>query len=460
MRSAVITGKARLGDPVAHQSGHRHAGCGRQRLPQVVAGGAAIGKVGQVAPKSRLEMVRPDPGFQLPQDASALAVDDRGRAGGDGHLGVPRHFDGEGLVQGVTGQRRLGLASDKLVPDFPVGVMVVDHAIAEIGGKAFVEPEVFPLFWGHQVAEPLMGDLMGDDFTDAGLGLPRGHAGNIEQQVFAKGDRPPVFHGPEGKVGHGDQVHLGERVVDGIVVFAVGQRLAAEGPAEFGLVAHPRQADGPHPGVDAVRVDFERPHTEKKQVGGHFGGRFEGDPAAPVVQIGDRPDIGVGNGGQIFVDHHFHGKNGFSCRMVQAGKGPPGIAFLELGDGDMVRGHVRFNSAAVKAGHAVVDFAGVVDGYFKRAGQGGRRVDAQVLLGRIQRKRAIAEARTGTVRFDPATPDGQFLAIEIDGVGRLIGRGPQDHPAVKGKTFKIGLDGEPIVLRCEGNGHADLRCLA
>jgi hypothetical protein len=166
-------------------------------------------------------------------------------------------------MQGVTGQRRLGLASDKLMPDLPRGIVVIHHAVTEVGGKTFVEPEIFPILRGHQVAEPLMGDFMGDDLADAGLRFPRCHPGHVEQQVFTEGDRPPVFHGPEGKIGYGDQVHLGQRIVDGVVCFAVSQRLAAKRPGRR-RSGPPSPAGRRHaPGDRRYPCGFQRAHTEK-----------------------------------------------------------------------------------------------------------------------------------------------------------------------------------------------------
>ena len=85
---------------------------------------------------------------------------------------------------------------------------MIHGQILDPGGKPLIEPEVSPPLHGHEIAKPLVGQLMGDDYGHA---LPSGLRrlfGVHEYRRFPIGDCTPVFHSARRKVRNGDQVHL------------------------------------------------------------------------------------------------------------------------------------------------------------------------------------------------------------------------------------------------------------
>ena len=203
-----------------------------QCLPEIIACGAPVGMRFQIPLQAGLEMILSDISVNLPQDAAALAVDDRRGAGIDDDMLSAGDFDGKIFDQGIPGHGHRGLAIKKLVPDAPVRVIMIHDAITEIRGKAFIQPQIFPVRRGDQIAEPLVHDFMGDDFTDSALPGFRCNARIPQQQVLPKRDGPPVLHGAESKVRNGDQIQLGKRIGNAEIFFAECQRIAPEIQAE------------------------------------------------------------------------------------------------------------------------------------------------------------------------------------------------------------------------------------
>ena len=122
-----------------------------------------------------------------------------------------------------------------------------DGLVLHPGGKALVEPDVVPPLHGDQVAEPLVGHLVGDDQGDFFLGVDGGCFG-IDQQIgLAIGDGAEVFHGAGLEVGQGDEVELLERVGNAEVVVVVVQHVLGDIEAvgrEGDLVGRGADADG------------------------------------------------------------------------------------------------------------------------------------------------------------------------------------------------------------------------
>jgi hypothetical protein len=76
-------------------------------------------------------------------------------------------------------------------------------------GEALIEPQVVPPGCGDQVAEPLMGHLMGHHVEHGLAILDGGEPGIHHQEILAVEDGAPVLHGPAHLAGRGDQVELG-----------------------------------------------------------------------------------------------------------------------------------------------------------------------------------------------------------------------------------------------------------
>ena len=174
-------------------------------------------------------LVRADIALNHAQHAGPLIVDNGRRAGIDHHMISAGDLNGKGGNETVPHHGRRSLAVQELIPGAPVRMGVGHNPVAEIGGKALVEPQIFPVGRRYQIAEPLVGDLMGDDLTDPLNPFRRGGLWEMEQQVFPECDGAPVFHGAESKIGNGNQVHLGQRIVDAVIIFAILQRFAAKG---------------------------------------------------------------------------------------------------------------------------------------------------------------------------------------------------------------------------------------
>ena len=85
-----------------------------------------------------------------------------------------------------------------------LAVFVAVVEVGVVGGEAFVEPEMAPVFAGDVIAEPLMGQFVGDEFlagTDV-LGVLGKEGASVEDGEGG------VFHTAGGEVVHDDLVIL------------------------------------------------------------------------------------------------------------------------------------------------------------------------------------------------------------------------------------------------------------
>jgi len=85
------------------------------------------------------------------------------------------------------------LRDEELSPDVPLGEEVVDGEPSDPGGKALVEPEVGPPLHRHEVAKPLMSELVADNVGDVLLGLERRLALIVQEVDGAIRDKTPLF---------------------------------------------------------------------------------------------------------------------------------------------------------------------------------------------------------------------------------------------------------------------------
>mmetsp|Transcript_585 Transcript_585/g.1032 ORF Transcript_585/g.1032 Transcript_585/m.1032 type:complete len:328 (+) Transcript_585:960-1943(+) len=129
--------------------------------PQVEGLGVSVLVPAHVEAQALLEVLKAEHGAQHADHAGALAV-------GDGvehllHLLRVRdgHLDGVAGAEGVQTQRGGLVVHRELVPHLPVGEQLVRGPGLRPAGEPLVEPEVVPPGHGHQVAEPLVRQLVG-----------------------------------------------------------------------------------------------------------------------------------------------------------------------------------------------------------------------------------------------------------------------------------------------------------
>ncbi len=345
------------------------------------------------------------------------------------------YLDGDIFEQGVPLHGRGRSAMQELLPNPPVGVIVSDHAVTEVSGEALVEPKILPIRRRHQVAEPLMSDLVGDHLADSFLPGFGGDARIVQQQVFTKGNGPPVLHGAEREVRDGDEIHLGQRIRDAVVGFAECQRFAAELQPEVGVFLGGGQREHPHAAVDRILQRFELAHAEEDQIGGHLGRGLENHAFFAAFEHFLRFDVGVGDGRQAAADHHFDVERRFAAGVVHARKGPAGITFLELGDGNVAAAAFVQVAAAVKPRHPIVDPAGIIDVQQNFARDGFRKLDAQLLAGRLHPVGAWNEIIAAP---DAAGPDRKLGGVQNDLVGGIRQAEPDSSVAVEGESAQVG----------------------
>ena len=160
--------------------------------------------------------------LEHPHDGGALLVgEDVEHA-----LGVGRRhhrvLDRAGGLQRV-GVERGGAGQAEAHPALPLGAEGVGDLELHERGEGLVEPDAVPPLHRHEVAEPHVGQLVGDDVDDVLQLALGGVLGVGEQERLAERDAAEVLHGAEREVGDGDQVHRVARVGDVEVVGEVAQ---------------------------------------------------------------------------------------------------------------------------------------------------------------------------------------------------------------------------------------------
>ena len=169
--------------------------------------------------------------------------------------------------QRVERQRR-ALARLEVHPDPPRRPPGVDDLVGHPGGERLVEPQVVPPHHRHQVAEPLVRQLVRDHLGDPLLHRQRRRRRIGEQRHLAEGDRARVLHRARLEVGDADLVQLAERVGQAEVVLQPRQHRRG------GLLRERRQLPllGRRPGADRdvarrrIALGTERADDERDQV--------------------------------------------------------------------------------------------------------------------------------------------------------------------------------------------------
>lgn len=115
---------------------------------------------------------------------------------------------------------------------------MVECLVAHVAGKTLLQPEIIPPLGRHQIAKPLVGQLMSNDLSHILHMLRR--RGQLlilwhQQCRVTERDQTPVLHGAESKVRHRDKINLGQFVLDAEIILVVGQELAHH---FVGIVCH------------------------------------------------------------------------------------------------------------------------------------------------------------------------------------------------------------------------------
>ena len=207
-----------------------------------------------------------------------------------------------------------------------------------------------------------------------------------------------------------------------------------------------------HPAVDGVLQGLELSHPEEDEVGGHLRGGLEDHPLLAALEHLLGFDVGVGDRRQAAADLHLDVEGRLAAGVIDAGEGPAGVAFLELGHGDVAGAAAVGVFAAVETRHAVVDPAGVVDAQENLTRHRLRKLDAEFL------RRGIHAEGTGgqaLAPLDRAAPDG-----ELDGVQNHLAGGLRQiqsylDMALEGEAAEIGNQAQAVV-QGRGFGHCFL----
>ena len=276
--------------------------------------------------------VHPDGGHQLLEDRGPLPVGDAVEVQeglvGRGDL-VGDAVGGGALVLDVGPQLHAGV---EVEPDRRVAAHVLERQVGHVGGEGLVEPQVVPPAHGDQVAEPHVGQFVGEVLRPPGQLVLGGRV--TEDHRVGVPDGGDVLHAAPVELGHEDLVVLAERV-------GLGEEVLVEVDARLG---DGEQGLGVQVGQErSAAVDAHRDATvgvlhagvvageHRHQVGAEGNGLGEDTAGAPVGQrlaghLGPgahhRP---VGRGG------HRHAVGGLEVGLVEAGEEAVRRVGLELG---------------------------------------------------------------------------------------------------------------------------------
>ncbi len=290
-------------------------------------------------------------------------------------------------ADGVKGEGLIHALVDELRPHLPFRVQVVNRQPTGPRGKALVQPQLVPPVHGDEIAEPLVGQLVGDDISNP-VAVPSLGKLLVEQNGrHPVRDKAPVLHGTVGELVDGQDIALGERVVDLKLLREVVDDLGRvfQRPPTLLLQSARRVHTDGHllavilaggRSLDILKVS----DGPGKQVGAHDGAALERDELLAAV---DRLRLLLGHVGQgdlVLGDLKGQVESCLEVRLVEAGEGTAGITGLELGAQHVMKivvtGHARGGRggrlvlAAVEPGHVVVELAGKFDG---QRGFGRRR---------------------------------------------------------------------------------------
>ena len=339
----------------------------------------APGMARHVALHAGLKPCRAQPRLKHRQHHLAFLVGDAVPDGGQ-LVGVAHRLgNAAGGRQPVSAHRLLARLLHGGVPA-PAGMQLGGDAVAQPGGKGFIQPDVVPPGRRHQVAKPLVGQLMRGDGHVFALELRR-LGGRVGQQHGGSvGDQAGVFH--RAKVDgewNGQAVELGVRVRQAEIslqplndgagdagsVGRVGAAAARRDDAHRRVAGLRRRPAG-GAGVNHLKIT----HRKGQQVAGQrrCGGKVHGFPAGPGGRLaGDRH---VGHRQQRLRHGEGQRPRHFPAGFVKQRKGQPGAGGFKL------RHRVPLPALllAEQAVHILVlQRAGEADRQPRRAGRHGLR---------------------------------------------------------------------------------------
>ncbi len=208
-------------------------------------------------------------------------------------------------------------------------------------GEGFVEPGVVPPGGRHEIAEPLMRQLMRLHRQAAALLVERRIG--IEQQVaLAEGDRAGVLHRARREVRHRQDVELLERIADAEISLERGDDLGRQRQRIGDALAVAARRDAAD--VQRTRAigvgrrgaavdDVERAHRQGDQIGRQGLGRLEHrvDHAVRGGRGGD--DRRVADDPHALGRDHGHVERRLEAGLVERREGAARIGRFELGEG-------------------------------------------------------------------------------------------------------------------------------
>ena len=337
----------------------------------------APGVARHVALHPRLKPRRAQPLLKHRQHHLAFFVGDAVPDGGQ-LIGVAHRLgNAAGRRQPVGTHRLLARLLHGGVPA-PAGLQLGGDAVAQPGRKRFIQPDVVPPGRCHQVAKPLVCQLMRGGGHVVALELRRLRGRGGQQQGGRVGDETGVFH--RAKVdgdGDGQAVELGIRVRQA----EIRLQPLDDGAGDAGGVgrirraatrrddAHRRVAGlGRRPAGGAGVQHLKIAHGKGQQVAGQRrrGRKVHSLPAGlGGLFAGDRH---VGHGQQGLRHGQGQRPRHLPARLVKQRKGQPGAGGFKLGD----RHPLAAVLLAEQAVHILVlQLAGKADRQPRRAGRHG-----------------------------------------------------------------------------------------
>jgi hypothetical protein len=317
-------------------------------------------------------------------------------------------------------------------------LVVLAPQILGVGREALVEPALAPVATGDQVAEPLVGQLVGDQRVD--VVVDRGPG--VEQDGVGQGRRAGVLHAAEDEVGGEDL---------GVARIRIGD---AELPRE--QLEHLR---GPAQGALGLGLAAGRDVVGDRQVApaildGDQGARDQGDQVAGVGHV-EPPMRGAARADHPIADQDAVGQRG--PRRRHGGDHLAGR--LLVGAVDAREPVARVLVLALGPRHRrLVGIAGIGRGEVQPAARLGRVVDRELGPGaggqrglrRDPQPTAVARPpRRGAVDADRG--DGQLDGVEGE-LGDRRGEGADRDRGGPGHRRGRRIEGQrdPVVLDVEG----------
>mmetsp|Transcript_24042 Transcript_24042/g.34928 ORF Transcript_24042/g.34928 Transcript_24042/m.34928 type:complete len:332 (+) Transcript_24042:123-1118(+) len=245
---------------------------------------------------------------------------------------VNRHLDRVRSPEGIQPEGCAQVVVDELLPHLPLREEGVRGVGLGPGGEPLVEPEVVPPLHGHQVAEPLVGQLVGHHGAHPLLLLAGGLLLVNEQVYLAVGHQAPVLHGTHGKLGDGHHVQLGQGVRHLEEVVVEVQAPAPHVQGELARLGLPRGRVHAHEHVvlGVLLHKVKLAHADGDQVRGHLWGGHEHHLLAAILQGVDLLLRHVAEGGEVLGHHNGELKAGLQGRLVPAGEALAGVQGLKL----------------------------------------------------------------------------------------------------------------------------------